>query len=287
MSAERTLYYSGQTSYTEKDNKTEKAAGEKAKGRIKSTTWISVGAVAAILAVWAIVSAVNGDKMLVVPSIQAVGRALISISTEGYKGTTLLGHLLASFYRLFTAFGLAVVTAIPLGLLSGMNAKIRAALEPIVEFVRPLPPLAYYTVLVLWMGIDNGSKIMLLYIACFTPVYIACVSAVTKIPEAYVNVARTLGANRSQTFLRVILPFTAPDIFTGVRTSIGHGYSTLVAAEMVAAASGIGWMVLDASNWLRSDVIFAGIIVMGITGIVIDGLLRLAEKKLVPWKGKL
>jgi taurine transport system permease protein len=137
------------------------------------------------------------------------------------------------------------------------------------------------------MGIDNGSKIMLLYLACFTPIYIACVSAVTKIPESYVNVARTLGAGKGDIFRRVILPYTAPDIFTGIRTSIGHGYSTLVAAEMVAAASGIGWMVLDASNWLRSDIIFAGIIVMGITGIIIDKCLRMAETKLVPWKGKI
>ena len=128
---------------------------------------------------------------------------------------------------------------------------------------------------------------MLLYVACFTPIYVACVSAVSKIPSSYIDNARTLGAGRRQIFKRVILPYTAPDIFTGIRTAMGHGYSTLVAAEMVAAASGMGWMVLDASNWLRSDVVFAGIIVMGITGILIDRVLRELEKRLVPWKGKL
>ena len=248
---------------------------------------ISVISMCIILLAWIVISVLGIASMRTVPPIQSVIYSLYSISTEGYKGSTLLGHIGASFFRLFTAFFLAILTAVPLGLLSGQIRKVRSALEPVIEFIRPLPPLAYYTVLVLWMGIGNGSKIMLLYIACFTPIYVACVSAVSKIPASYIDTARTLGAGRRQIFKRVILPYTAPDIFTGIRTSMGHGYSTLVAAEMVAAASGMGWMVLDASNWLRSDVVFAGIIVMGITGILIDKILRELEKRLVPWKGKL
>jgi len=263
------------------------SAGLKQKKRNVSLL-ISCLTVGLILLIWVIAS-VSGalDEAKVVPSIGSVWAALLSMSTEGYKGNTLLQHLGGSFYRLFTAFILAVVTAIPMGLLSGMNSKIRAAMEPIIEFIRPLPPLAYYTVIVMWLGIGDGSKIMLLYLACFPAIYVACVASVVKIPEAYVNVAATLGANDSQMFRKVILPYTTPDIFTGVRTAFGHGYTTLVAAEMVAASSGIGWVVLDASNWLRSDIIFAGIIVMGITGIVFDYVLRTAEKKLVPWKGKI
>ena len=248
---------------------------------------ISVAVVVLLLVVWTVFSLTGSADMRTVPAIQDVWTALVSISTEGYKGATLLEHLGASFFRLFTAFGLAIVTAIPLGLFSGHNPRARAALEPIVEFVRPLPPLAYYTILVLWMGIGDGSKIMLLYLACFAPIYVSCVSAVTKIPASYLNTASTLGASSSQIFWRVVLPYAAADIFTGVRTAIGHGYSTLVAAEMVAAASGIGWMVLDAGNWLRSDVIFAGIIVMGFTGILINVVLLGLESKVVPYKDKL
>ncbi|MBQ1352418.1 MAG: ABC transporter permease subunit, partial [Firmicutes bacterium] len=214
------------------------------------------------------------------------GKALVVITTDGYKGSTLFGHLGASFFRLFTAFFLAIATAVPLGLLSGYNKKVRAAFDPIIEFYRPLPPLAYYTLLVLWLGIGNGSKITLLYLACFAPIYIACVAAVTKVPANYINAAATLGANKKQIFMKVIFPYCLPDMFTGIRTAMGVGYSTLVAAEMVAAVSGIGWMVLDASNWLRSDIIFAGIIVMGVTGILIDAILRFIERKVVPWKGK-
>lgn len=256
------------------------------KKKNKTSLLISCCSIGLILVVWTVASLSGALSSGMVPTIQSVGAALVDISANGYKGSTLLQHLGASFYRLFTAFGLAILSAVPLGLLSGHNDKVRAALDPIIEFIRPLPPLAYYTILVLWMGIGNGSKIMLLYLACFAPIYIACVAAVTKIPASYTDVARTLGANDGQIFWKVILPYAAPDIFTGIRTAFGHGYSTLVAAEMVAAASGIGWMVLDASNWLRSDVIFAGIIVMGATGIIIDQILRRAERKLVPWKGK-
>lgn len=188
--------------------------------------------------------------------------------------------------RLFISFFFAALIAVPFGLASGYNSKIRAIFEPIIEFYRPLPPLAYYTLLVLWLGIGNESKITLLFLACFAPIYISCVSAVLKIKEDYINSAYTVGASKYQIFIHVILPSCLPDIFVGIRTAVGVAYTTLVAAEMVAAKSGLGWMVLDASNYLRSDIIFVGIIIMGITGILLDQFLRILEKKIVPWKGK-
>ena len=111
-------------------------------------------------------------------------------------------------------------------------------------------------------------------------------SAVIKIREDYINSAFTVGASRLQVIVHVIFPACLPDIFTGLRTSLGVAYTTLVSAEMVAANSGIGWMVLDASRYLRSDIIFLGIIVMGITGILLDRGIQLIERRVVPWKGK-
>lgn len=242
--------------------------------------------VVVIMAVWWMASTLGIVEERFLPSPSSVGSALVSIAVDGYKSNTLLGHLGASMYRLFTALFLAVITAIPLGLISGRSERFRSAASPIIEFYRPLPPLAYYTLLVLWLGIGDASKITLLYLACFAPIYLSCVAAVLKMPESYTNCAVTLGANSQQVFRQVLLPYCLPDIFTGVRTSIGVGYSTVVAAEMVAAQSGIGWMVLDASNWLRYDVVFAGIFVMGITGILIDAVLRAIERRAVPWKGK-
>ena len=247
---------------------------------------LSWGTAVSILLLWLIVSEFGLIDQNLVPTPQAVFAAFIEIMENGYKNFTLLEHLGESMKRLVIAFVLSCVTAVPLGIASGYNSRIRAIFEPIIEFYRPLPPLAYYTLMVLWMGIENESKISLLYLACFAPAYISCVSAVIKIREDYINSAFTVGASRLQVIVHVIFPACLPDIFTGLRTSLGVAYTTLVSAEMVAANSGIGWMVLDASRYLRSDIIFLGIIVMGITGILLDRGIQRIERRVVPWKGK-
>ncbi|WP_319200527.1 ABC transporter permease [uncultured Ilyobacter sp.] len=243
------------------------------------TTW------AIILGGWYTVTKYEIVSKTLVPSPQRVFTSFIKIMKDGYGGDSIWIHLGASFQRLFTALGLAIVTAVPLGLLSGYYKKVRAIIDSVVEFYRPLPPLAYYTLLVLWLGIDNTSKVTMLYLAGFAPMYIACVSAVTKINQDYVLSAKTLGANQNQVFFKIVLPACLPEIFVGLRTAVGVEYTTLVAAEMVAATSGIGWLVLDASKFLKADVMFVGILIMGITGILIDVVLRLIENKLVFWKG--
>lgn len=212
--------------------------------------------------------------------------ALLALLQDGYKGHSLWAHMLASLRRLLIAYSLAVVTAVPLGLLSGYSEKICAVFEPIIAFIRPLPPLGYYTLIILWMGIGDGSKITLLFIGAFAPIFVSCVAGVTRVKLDYINRARTLGANNRQIFFHVILPSSLPDVFVGLRNAMSAAYATSVAAEMVAAVSGIGWMVLDASKYLRSDIIFVGIIIMGITGILLDQILLYLEKKIVFWKGK-
>jgi len=136
------------------------------------------------------------------------------------------------------------------------------------------------------MGIGDGSKILLLFLGAFAPIYLSCVSGVTRVKEDYINRARTLGASRRQIFFYVIFPAALSDIFVGLRNAMSCAYATSVAAEMVAAVSGIGWVILDASKYLRSDIIFVGIIIMGITGIMLDKILIGLERKIVFWKGK-
>jgi taurine transport system permease protein len=249
----------------------------------KSITFLVIFA---ILLVWHGVTEWKLVPAAMVPSPKNVVSAFFSILHDKYKGISLWRHLSVSLGRLLCAFFLAVFLAVPLGLASGYNAKIRAAFEPIVEFYRPLPPLAYYTLIILWMGIDDSSKIALLFLAAFAPIYVACVSAMRMVKTDYINSALTLGASKWQVFFYVSFPACLPGIFTGIRTAIGVAYTTLVAAEMVAAVSGIGWLVLDASRYLRSDIIFMGIFIMGFTGIALDQLIRIAESKIVFWKGK-
>lgn len=239
-----------------------------------------------VLAAWYIITAVGAFSETIIPSPGSVLESFATVVQNGYKGHTLLEHLGTSMKRLVIAYGLVIITAVPLGLLSGYNSKVRAILEPLVEFYRPLPPLAYYTILVLWMGIDESSKLALLYLAGFAPVYIACVSGVVRINEDYINGAKTLGAGKRDIFFYVIFPASLVDVFTGLRTALGVEYTTLVAAEMVAATAGMGWLVLDASNYLRSDIVFMGVIIMGITGVLLDRMIRLIEKQVIHWKGK-
>lgn len=241
-----------------------------------------------IFVAWYVVTNFTSISPVILPSPQKVWSSFLEVAGNGYgiNGDTLLVHFISSMKRLLLAYGLVIVTAIPLGLLSGYFPKVYAVLNPIIEFYRPLPPLAYYTLLVLWLGINEDSKIMLLYLAGFAPVYIACVSGVNRIREDTIQGAYMLGANKFQVFVQVILPASLPDIFTGLRTALGVEYTTLVAAEMVAAKTGIGWMVLDASNWLKSDVVFFGVILMGITGILMNQLLLGFERVIVHWNGK-
>lgn len=246
---------------------------------------ISLTTVAIVFLAWTVVTENELVSSLFLPSPMKVWVAFIDIWQNGYKGNSLIFHIGESMYRLVFALVLAIVTAIPLGMLSGFSKPIRAAIDPIVEFYRPLPPLAYYTLLVIWLGIENPSKIALLYLGAFAPLYIAAVSGVHRIPRDRVNASLSLGASSWQIFIYVIFPSSLPDLFTGLRTAIGFTYTTLVAAEMVAAVSGIGWMVLDASKFLRSDQIFVGIIIMGIIAIAIDACIRWVEKTQLPWIG--
>lgn len=247
---------------------------------------ISILTAIIIVAVWFLVTEYGSLSELIFPSPRSVWSAFLKILREGYKGHSLWIHLLDSLKRILIAYGLAIVTFVPLGLLSGRYERLAAVFEPIVAFFRPLPPLAYYSVLVLWLGIGDGSKITLLYLAAAPPIYISCVSGISRIREDYINGARTLGANERQIFFHVMFFAALPEIFTGLRNAMGSSYSTLVAAEMVAAVSGIGWLVLDASKYLQSNIVFVGIILMGITGILLDEALKLLERRVVFWKGK-
>jgi taurine transport system permease protein len=239
-----------------------------------------------IFLVWFLVTEFGLVSSRLIPSPEQVIRSFIDVMQNGYNGIPLWSHVGISLYRLFIASSLAFITAVPLGLLSGYFKRFRAIIDSVVQFYRPLPPLAYYTFLILWLGIGESSKITLLYLAAFAPIYLACVSAVSNIDPNYLLSAESLGASKKDIFYTVVLPASMPEVFTGLRTAIGIAYTTLVSAEMVAATSGVGWMVIDASRYLKSDIMFIGIIIMGITGVLLDWGLRKLETKLVFWKGK-
>jgi taurine transport system permease protein len=247
---------------------------------------ISTACVLGIFLLWYIIAGLKIFPEYFIPSPANVLEAFREIALDGYRGGTLLQHLGDSLIRVITGFLFAWLIAIPLGMMMGYNWTVKAFFDPIVEFYRPLPPLAYYTILVIWLGIGNESKITLLFLAAFPPLSISAMSAVASVPMEKIYTAQSLGASRGYIFGHVIFPSCLPGIFTGMRVSIGFTYTTLVSSEIVAATSGIGWMVLDAGKFLRGDVMFMGIIVMGVTGIILDRLIRVVEKIVIPWKGR-
>lgn len=237
-----------------------------------------------LMLTWIIIGKFELISPQLLPAPWNVLIAFKEILFEGYGSHTLLYHLMMSTYRILLSSFFAIITAIPLGLLSGYSIRVRAIVDSFIQFYRPLPPLAYYTLLILWFGIGELSKVTLLYLAAFAPIYLACVSSVNHIDQNLILSAKTLGANSRDLFFTIILPASAPEIFVGIRTAIGVAYTTLVSAEMVAATSGIGWMVIDASRYLNVDVMFVGIIIMGLTGVLLDTSLIAIEKRVLFWK---
>ena len=185
------------------------------------------------------------------------------------------------------AFFFALITAVPVGILMGVNRVVRGLFDPIIEFYRPLPPLAYLPLIIIWLGIGEFPKIFLIYLAIFAPMAIAARAGVRSVSIEQIHAAYAMGASRAQVIIQVILKAAMPEIFTGMRIGIGVGWTTLVAAEMVAAHRGLGFMVLNAAEFLASDTVIMGIIVIGAFAFAFDLILRYLEKILIPWKGKI
>lgn len=236
-----------------------------------------------LIATWIFVTATGLANELFLPGPIAVGEAFIKVATKGYQGSTLFVHVTTSLARILAAFGLACLIGIPLGILMGASHTVRALFNPLIEFYRPLPPLGLYTLLVMWLGIGEESKLALLFLAALPGLIIATVQAVDNVDPIYVRVAQGLGASTRTILFSVYLPAAGPTILAGMRISLGFTYTVLVAAEIVAATAGIGWMIWDASKFLLSDIVIMGLIVLGLTGIALDLMMRVIGGLLMPW----
>jgi taurine transport system permease protein len=213
-------------------------------------------------------------------------RTEVPAECKGFSENALHQHILWSLYRVFTSFFLAVVTAIPIGIAMGMNRIARGVFDPPIEFYRPIPPLAYLPLTIIWFGIGDFAKIILIYLACFAPLAISARAGVRSCSIEQIHAAYSMGASKNQVIWHVVVKAALPEILTGMRISIAFGWTTLVAAEMVAAKAGIGVMVLNAARFLATDIVFLGIVVIGLVAFLFDVLMRRVERLLVPWKGK-
>jgi taurine transport system permease protein len=251
-----------------------------------STVAISVATGIAILTLWWLLAQTGWVPHLFLPTPAEVVRMAQSIWDDGYANATLWEHVSASLARILSAAAIAVLLGIPVGLLMGLNRWAKGMLDTPIEFYWPLPPLAYLPLMIIWLGIGEASKITLLTLAMFAPIVLSAQAGVRALPLERVNAALSLGATRWQLFAEVVLPSALPEILTGIRIALGVGWGTLVAAELIAANRGIGFMIMSASHFLATDAVFVGIAVIAACAFSFTLVMRLLESWLVPWKGK-
>ncbi|TCD14183.1 ABC transporter permease [Oricola cellulosilytica] len=219
------------------------------------------------------------------PPEDVVGR-VVEIANEGYRDSTLWRHLGYSLFRVIAGFVFGALLGIPLGYAMGLSDWFRGWFEPIVEFMRPVPPLALIPLVIIWFGIGETGKIILLFLASLWIMAIAARAGVSGVNISKVHAAYSLGASKFQVMRHVIMPNSLPEIFTGARVAMGVCWGTVVAAELVAASEGAGMMIMVASKFQLTDIVLMGIILIGVIGFGIDILMRKAESVLVPWKGR-
>ena len=219
------------------------------------------------------------------PPEDVFGR-VVEIARDGYRDSTLWEHLGYSLFRVIAGFFFGALVGIPLGYAMGLSDWFRGWFDPIVEFMRPVPPLALIPLVIIWFGIGEIGKIILLFLASLWIMAIAARAGVSGVNISKVHAAYSLGASKVQIMRHVIMPNSLPEIFTGARVAMGVCWGTVVAAELVAASQGAGMMIMVASKFQLTDIVMMGIILIGAIGFGIDILMRKAERFLVPWKGR-
>ncbi len=245
--------------------------------------WMVIGV---IVVLWWVVSALHIFPRLALPSPGRVTRDAYVIATTGYNGYSLLDNIGASVTRIAVGFVAAIIVGVPIGFGMASSKIVFNAVDPLLQFLRPIPPLAYIPVMVIWFGVGQLSKFVLIFVCTIPIIIINAMSGAKNVQETRIRVAQVFGADRRQLFRYVILPSALPEIFTGMRVAIGVAWTCLVAAEMIAAQTGLGAIILTAGNELRMGVVFVGIILIGVIGYLMELFIRTVEQRMIPWKGK-
>jgi len=240
-----------------------------------------------LLVVWQGLSLIKVIPSHLLPSPFRILLGLKDLLVIGMPpGHLLPYHVLYSLYRVALGFACAVLLGIPLGLLMGGSPRLRRLINPVIEVVRPIPPLAWIPIAILWFGIGMKSAAFIIFLGAFFPILLNTISGVVSINPIYFEVARTLNAKRKDIFFKVLLPGSVPSIFVGMRIGVGIGWMTLVAAEFtgVRTGYGLGYMIMTARDIQRPDEILAGMLIIGLIGVLINAALRAYESRIVRWQ---
>jgi NitT/TauT family transport system permease protein/taurine transport system permease protein len=247
-------------------------------------SWIGVGTIATLLAAWFVLTTMTGTVSAArFPSPGEFWTSLRQIAVRGYAGGQLLTHALHSLKLVAMGFTVAILTGVPLGLWMGWSRKAEATINPVFLIIRPIPPLAWIPLAILWLGLGDAAKIMVIWFSAFVPSVINSFAGVRNIDKPIIEAARMLGTPRWRLVSEVIAPATSPMIFTGLRLSLQAAWTTLVAAELVGALVGIGFILNMAQQDLYPGMILVGMVVVGLLGWATTWLLGRAEKRALAW----
>src|SRR5262245_61260507 len=235
---------------------------------------------AAVVALWWI--AVMLTKSMIFPTPWQVLTGTLELARDG----TLWEHIGASLFRVSAGFIIAVIFAIPLGLWMGWVHGAFVTLNPVFQILRPISPIAWIPIAILWFGVGNASPIYLIFIASVFPMIVQTTAGVHTIEKRYLWAAENFGVTRKKLFMQVVFPATLPQIIVGMRIGLGVAWLVVVAAEMIALRSGLGYMIIDSRNaGNRYDLVIAGMIIIGLIGLMLDGFMRMLEgMKVVRWR---
>ena len=247
---------------------------------------ISVLAVLALALVWTGVSTSGWLPQGYLPTPRELWTELVTLFTVGYKATSIWQHIGISLFRTLSGFLIGVSLGIPLGLITGYSRVGGAMVSPIMAFIRPIPPIAFIPMVVLYFGLGELGKVVLIFWTAFNYVHVNAHAGASSVPIAYQRAAQSIGLTPAQTFFRVVLPSAIPQIFTGLKVGMALSWAVVVAAELTGAQSGLGYMISDAALTFRISAVFIGIALIGAIGLLLNIALNVLESTLVHWKGR-
>ncbi len=248
-----------------------------------------------LLVLWQLLSLSGIIKPVILPSpVAIVERLWIYLlpaqtfaESTGFSdwiwSSELLSDLVASMRRVILGFAVGAGLALPLGLLMGTDRRFESYINPVIQFLRPIPPIAYIPLAILWFGLGDPPAVFLISIGAFFPVLINTITGVRNVDSIYIRAATNLGANRMTMFRRVILPAATPYVLTGMRIGIGTAFIVVIVAEMIAVNSGLGYRILEAREYMWSDKVIAGMIAIGLLGLAIDVGVNRVNNHLLRW----
>ncbi len=240
---------------------------------------VPLGVAVAVVAMWSVAVSCFQISPVLLPAPLKVIAALRELIADGSLAT----HIAISLKRLVTGYFLAVAFALPAAFMLSQSVWARRVLHPVLEFLRQLPPLAMMPLLILWLGIGETQKVGIIILACFFPVFLGALGGIAQCDPKLKEVGRVCGLTEAQILRRVVLPSALSAIVIGLRIALGQGWRALVGAELVASAAGLGYMIVDAENLARTDIVVAGIVVIGTLGMTSDWLARKLIERFAPW----